>query len=159
MADSNNTDDTIEQLQTIVDRLSDLNKYNKSIEEHCARLDKVTKTLEQNIREQQSRINEFEKKISKQYDEFTSMADSLEGKIKQYSGLIEKFVERSTVLADSVNTFERYKGAMEAISSAFESQIEEARSIQNKILMEKMDLLISKAEKLASEKDTKTTEE
>lgn len=149
MNEFKSSDEIIAALKEISDKLSAFQEYEKKINEQCSNFDKQINAIKEQIDKQQSSIAQYEKKIAEQTDSLLSITDSVEGKVKQCSEQIESFIEKSSALIKSADAMEKYIDAMERISHSMEYMVDEAKDIQNKLMMEKMDILISRAEKLS----------
>ncbi len=78
------------------------------------------------------------------------LASSIDKQIEKYSAQVDAIVEKSSKLSASADAIDRYMGKMDSISQSFEKQVEDAKVIQNQLMIEKMDILISRAEVLAA---------
>ena len=149
MAEFKTTEEVIDNLQSIIDRLSKLNGYEQSIAAQYEKIDKVTKTLEDKMSKELANIRSYGEQIDKQHKELSKLMETIEDQVSQYSKQIDTFIERSNKLNDFANSFEDYMSSTKKLLKSFEYQVEEAKSIQNQLMMQNMlDIILTKAEKL-----------
>lgn len=165
MTEFEKIDQVVDSLDDIVQKLSDLKEKEDAVAQRYDGIKEAFDGFEIQVSEKLSKISEYEEKLKSQSDYISNLAKNMEALIEQYRSQIDIIVKGSSALTESAEAFGKHLQDMRAISNSFGKQLEEAKVIETRLMMERMELLISKAEDLgkankkpATKKETPKTE-
>ena len=107
-----------------------------------------SKTMQISIKELAD-IAESLKKVSEIKAELTQDLEATKAVLGECGALLNEFKNISNEIKNAGDILERYSQRIESINKEFDRSLEEAKQIENRIMLEKMDLLITKAERIA----------
>ncbi len=147
MSDFKTTDEVIKQLQAITDRLSDLNEYERTINEQYNRVIDLTNSLEKMIEERQTKITDLEIDISKKIENLSKSISSFDEKLRSQGAQIESFNSKILKMNDYAISFSNYINTLKQTAELIVKHSGEIKEIQNRTTSQKLDKIISLLEK------------
>ena len=148
MTDFKTIDQVIVELDAITKDLAVLKDKEEEISQRYQNIEITIQNFERAASSKLSEISNYEQAIRQQSENITNLADKMDALVSQYQKQIDTLVERSTALSDNAEAFGKHMDEMRNISEKFGLMVEEAKIIETRLMMDRMELLIAKAEKL-----------